>query len=284
MAIGIKLAKAGRRQHFIARFYLRNFAEPLFSDNLCVYDMRKRRWEKRTPAGVGWFPHLFSMIEADGRRTGAFDQYVKLNVEDPAAPALKKLATGGSLDTQEREAVALFIALTAARSPSLLSSVLTAHLDGLAQTDRAQLEALVRSWCECTRQTFGDKAYTEFLKPSNLGGSWIWSKSLQHRLLQWRWHLVQTTRDKPFITSDRPIFAEWDQALNLRLVSFPVSSEVALVIISGGQLNGARDRSIEAHAMNRGTMHGAAEFVVACRQNFPCDDYLTAPAASRIHP
>ena len=52
------MAKAARRQHFIARFYLRNFAEPMFSDSLCVYDLRKRRWEKRSPEGVGWFPHL----------------------------------------------------------------------------------------------------------------------------------------------------------------------------------------------------------------------------------
>jgi hypothetical protein len=52
---GVKPAK---RQHFLARFYLRNFAEPMFSDNLCVYDVREARWHRRTTAGVGWFPHL----------------------------------------------------------------------------------------------------------------------------------------------------------------------------------------------------------------------------------
>lgn len=144
MATGTNVKKAARRQHFIARFYLRNFAEPLFSDNLSVYDMRKRRWERRTPDGVGWFPHLCSMIEMDGRRTDAFDQYLKLHVEDPAAPALKKLATGGNIDAAERTAVAMFIALTAARSPELMSSVVTAHMDGLAKADRAELDALVR--------------------------------------------------------------------------------------------------------------------------------------------
>jgi hypothetical protein len=33
------LTKAAKRQHYIARFYLRNFAEPVLSDNLCVYDI-----------------------------------------------------------------------------------------------------------------------------------------------------------------------------------------------------------------------------------------------------
>lgn len=272
---GTTIAKASRRQHFIARLYLRNFAEPLFSDNLCVYDMRKRRWERRTPDGVGWFPHLCSMIEMDGTRTDAFDQYIKLHVEDPAAPALKKLATGGSLDDGERAAVAMFIALTAARSPELMNTVVEAHLSGLADGDRAELDALVRLWCEWTRKPYGPKAHSEFLKPSSFGAIWIWSQSLRRRLLQWEWHLVHTTRDKPFITSDRAVLAQWDHAQNVRLVTFPVSSEVALIIITGGQFNEARDRSIEARAMNRGTMDGATDFVVACKQDFPCDDFLT---------
>ena len=141
------MAKTATRQHFIARFYLRNFAEPMFSDNLLVYDVQKRRWEQRTPNGVGWFPHLCSMIDMQGNRTDAFDQYLKLNVEDPAAPALKKLATGGSLDANERSAVALFVALTAARSPQLMNTVMTEHLGNLAADDRAELDGLVKLWC-----------------------------------------------------------------------------------------------------------------------------------------
>jgi hypothetical protein len=279
MAGGTTIAKASRRQHFVARFYLRNFAEPLFSDNLCVYDMRKRRWEKRTPDGVGWFPHHCSMIELDGTRTDAFDQSIKLHVEDPAAPAMKKLATGEGLDAAERAAVAMFIALTAARSPALMNSVLNAHLNGLGDPDRAELDALVRLWCEWTGRSYGPNSHAEFLKPSSFGAIWIWSQSLQRRLLQWEWHLVRTTRDQPFVTSDRPVLAQWDRTQDVRLVTFPVSSEVALVIIAGGQFNEARDRSIEARAMNRGTMDGATDFVVACRQNFPCDEYLAHSCA-----
>jgi Protein of unknown function (DUF4238) len=80
------MTKPVKRQHFIARFYLRNFAEPMFSDNLCVYDMRKRRWERRTPDGVGWSPHLCSLIDMHGKRTDEFDQYLKL-VRKQANPA-----------------------------------------------------------------------------------------------------------------------------------------------------------------------------------------------------
>ena len=275
MAAGRAPRRPSRRQHYIARFYLRNFAEPLFSDNLCVYDLRARRWERRTPDGVGWFRHLYSMIEMDGTRTDAFDQYIKLHVEDPAALALKKLATGASLDQADRAAVALFIALTAARSPAMMSSLVDAHVNSLTDDDRAELDARARLWCALTGQRYGPHAHAEFLKPSSLDAVWHWSKSLQRRLLQCHWHCVHTTRNQPFVTSDRPALAQWDRTYDVRLVTFPVSSEVALVIVSGGQIRQARDRLLDVREMNRGTMAGATEFVVACRQGFPCDDYLT---------
>ena len=59
------MKKPARRQHFIARFYLRNFAEPMFSDNLLVFDLRSHHWEKRTPHGVRWFKDLYSMFDME---------------------------------------------------------------------------------------------------------------------------------------------------------------------------------------------------------------------------
>lgn len=267
------MAKPTRRQHYIARFYLRNFAEPVFSDSLCVYDLQKHCWERRTPNGVGWFPHLCSMIAMDGSRTDEFDKFLNREVENPAAPAMRKLATGEELDSDERSAVALFIALTAARSPQMMNTVMQGHLDRMSEAGREELEGLAKLWCQWTGKLYDSNTQSEFLKPSSFGAIWSWSKNLQNRLLQWDWHLVTTTRSEPFITSDRPVFAQWDQVRDIRLVGFSVSSEVAL-IITNGQLDESRDRSQEVPAMNRQTMHLATEFVVACKESFPADDEL----------
>jgi hypothetical protein len=214
------------------------------------------------------------MIDMDGNRTDEFDQYLKQQVEDPAAPALKKLATGEELDPTERSAVALFVALTAARSPEMMNQVMSQHLGGLAWTDRAELDGLAKLWCSWTGKTFDSKSHSEFIKPSSFGAIWIWSQNLQRRLLEWEWHLVQTTRERPFVTSDRPVFAHWFPDQNLRLVSFPVSSEFALIVINGGEFNEARDRTNEVAVMNRQTLHRATEFVVACIEAFPADELL----------
>ncbi len=268
------MAKTNRRQHFSARFYLRNFAEPMFSDKLHVYDLQKRRWKTCTPNGVGWFPYLYSMIDMKGNRTDEFDQFLKLNVEDPAAPAMKKLATGGAIDAKERSAVALFIALTFARSPAVMNGVLAEHLDGLDPAARSESDDLVKQWCHWTEKPYGSKSHGEFLKPSTFGAIWVWSQSLQLRLLQWQWRLVRTTRDRPFVTSDQPVFAQKQDGV--QLVTFPVSSEIALIMINGGQFSEARDLTNEAFAMNRQTVARATEFVVCFKDSFPGDNYLTS--------
>src|SRR5262249_8814046 len=158
-----------------------------------------------------------------------------------------------------RSAVALFIALTAARSPEVMKSVMTEHLGTLSPADRAELDALVKLWCHWTRKPYDSKSHGEFLKPSSFGAIWTWSQSRQRRLLQWEWHLIHTTSEQPFVTSDRPVFAQWDRDQDVGLVSFPVSSEVALIVIAGGQFKEVRDRTNKVYAMNRQTMYRATE-------------------------
>jgi len=268
------MAKAARRQHFIARFYLRNFAEPILSDNLHYYDIRKGRWEKRSPDGIGWFPHLCSMFDMEGNRTDDFDQFLKKKVEDPAVPALKKLATQRTLFVSDRAPIALFIALTAARAPKMMNNVVQDYLRDLGHSERTELDNLVKLWCIWTKKEYKEQSHIDFLKPGSFGAIWIWSQSFQRRLLRWDWNLVHTTREQPFVTSDQPVYAVWDRNQDVRLVSFPISSEVGLIVAAGGQFNEKRDRTNEGRAMNRQTMDSATDFVVACKESFPGDDFL----------
>ena len=268
------MSRKADRQHFIAQFYLKNFAEPMFSDKLHVYDMCKQCWDERTPYGVGWERRLFTMIDMQGNRTDEFDKFLKRKVEDPSAPALKKLATGNSLDNTERSAVALFIALTATRSPELMNLMTKDHVASLPASDQEELDDLAKLWCECTGQVYDSKARAEFMKPSSFGAIWLMSQSLRSRLLQWQWHFLSTPRDRPFVTSDRPVFLEWDREQDTRMVSFPVSSEVALIVTPEGLLNEKRDRANEVWAVNRQTMAHANKFVAACGETFPGDEVL----------
>ncbi len=267
--------KPTRRQHFIAQFYLRNFADPIFSDALWYYDLKKRSWEQRSPRGVGWFPHLCSIYDQEGRRTDEFDKYMKTTVEDPAAPALKKLALRGDLLAGEQQAVALFIALTALRSPKRIEDLLKHYRESLVEGARATLEAEAVRWCESMGRQADDDGLKEFYKPRVLQDAIRAAWRIQRELMNWQWHVVYTPREQPFVSSDMPVLAQWLEETKTGLVTFPVSSEVALVLFTGGRLRTERDSQHDPRAMNLGTIRYATEFVVSCTRGVPSDDDLS---------
>jgi hypothetical protein len=97
---------------------------------------------------------------------------------------------------------------------------------------------------------------------------------MQDRLRMGQWHVLSTTREKPFVTSERPVYAEWDKHQDVRLVSFPVSSTKAILVVGNGQIREKRNDEQDIAALNRQTMHRATDFVVACRRDFPGSAFL----------
>jgi hypothetical protein len=116
------------------------------------------------------------MIDMEGNRTEGFDQFLKRNVEDPAVPGMKRLAAGAALDFEDPSKIALFLALTMARSPAMMHSVLDRHVHTIAPDDRTELEDLVKLWCHWTARPYGPNSHNEFLKPSSFGAVWVWSQ------------------------------------------------------------------------------------------------------------
>lgn len=261
-----------RRHHYIAEFYLRNFAEPMFGKILFVYKREIQEWAPVTPRGIGWFPHLYTMFDNAGERTDYFEKFLADYIETPIASIMKKAATiPETLTDIEREKIAMFIGITAARIPSVVTRVLDECFDRLPVDDLGELEDSVRLWCNIAGRKYTTKSKNEFMKPSVFGAILVWAASLRDRLVQWNWTFNRTARKQPFITSDSPVFAQTHG--NIRLVTFPISSEIALVICNM-RLRNNRDTKNDVIAMNRGTMEGANEFIICHRTSFPCDTFL----------
>jgi hypothetical protein len=266
-----------RRHHYIAQFYLRNFAAPLFSENIHVYEYSKGCWDKRTPKGVGWFPHLYSMFTENGERTDGFETFLSKFVEGPTSTALKHAAElPASITAEDKQAIAWFIGITAARLPSMIGTVEKALPHSLPVEDLRDLNLLVNLWCAAIghRTSDMDEARRDFLKPSVFGAILVWATSIRDRLMQWTWTLVRTTPGDPFITSDWPVFAQRDDLTGIHLVSFPISSEVAFIISNSNAVRQDKASLDHVRAINRQTLHKSSEFVVCLKQGFPGDEYL----------
>jgi hypothetical protein len=243
----------------------------MFSEDIQIYEFKKRRWERRTTKGVGWHPYLCSTLDEEGKWDDTFDQLLKKHVEDPAAPALRKLAQGETLDTGEHSAVALFMALTATRSPQMMTQMMFEHLNRLGSDDRKAWDTEAQAWQSKRRKSLGDRLDLVYMKEDLNEGINQFAPKLQQWLLQHKWHPIKTTRDRPFMISDWPVFGERTQ--DVRMVSFPVSSELAFVVIDG-RFQEPPGNIDKVTAINRQTMARACEFVVCWKQDFPGDDCL----------
>lgn len=262
-----------RRHHFLAQFYLCNFAEPMFSNKICVYERKTGKWSIRTPKGVGWFPHLYSIFDEEGERTDSFEKFLNDYIETPTAPAMKKAAQApDSLTRGEKQAIAMFIGLTYARTPAVMQTTLEDYFSKLPVNEVIDIEGLVKIWCHVSNQSYTNQSRSEFLKPSLFFGILVWAASLRDRLLSWNWHFVHTTRDLPFITSDWPVFMQKEKRVHF--VSFPISSETALIVWSAGKLRENLNCFQNVIAMNRQTLVRACEFVVCHQNSFPGDELL----------
>lgn len=246
----------------------------MLSENLIAFDLKKRVWQRRTLEGVGWSPYLCAFVNDDGRRTDEMDQFIKRTVEDPAAPVLRAVAEHQPLSEGDRSKLAWFIAVTAARSPDALTGIIKNHVGQLCAEKRQELDVLAKLWCDKIGRPFNESARQEFVKPSSLGGMWSWAQCLQQRLLEWEWTFISTTIERPFVTSDHPVFAMHDSMFRARIVSCPLSSETAVLIIAGGRLNHLRDLSKQVEELNRQTIVRASRFIVARTESFPGADSL----------
>ena len=170
------------------------------------------------------------------------------------------------MNDDDRPTIALFIALTATRSPELMKTVLAQHLSRLPQEERVEMDRVVGLWCEHIEKDLGSNSHREFLKSTGFDVIWLKTLTFQKHLLEGQWHLLNTTRDQPFVTSDRPVVADWYRQHGMRVISCPISSEFALLSISGGEPNGAVPSDEHAANINNRTIRGASEFIAACKE------------------
>jgi len=262
------------RQHFVSQFYLKQFAAPMFSKNLQVFLCSTGKWEPKSPKQIGWSPHLTSYYSNDGRLTDEFDLFITRTVEEPAAPVMKKLAVGSEITEEERAIAAMFISITAARSPKLLRNVLADHITKMTDKDRSDTDEAAKAWCVSNKLEYSDESIKEFLKPTQLGATFLWAKDLCNRLMRWDWHFVSTIVGEPFVVSDCPIFSERSHD-GYYLLGLPFSATHGVIILSSGQLNVSHSQIDNVRAMNFQTISNATEFIAGASQSFPGDDRLS---------
>ena len=199
-------------------------------------------------------------------------------LDNDVAPAFRKAAEYRHHEMSDRERVilALFISASVARLPEMIAAVTTSYYESRSPEDRRHIDDEVEKLIAMRSSTQPDRVRSEILKRDYFPMAWdIWMPSMVNRLLAWDWFWIQTDRVNPFVTSDAPVFLQKDLAQGIYLVSFPVSTEVAVLICNRGGLVRRDHGDVErVELINQQTINRANEFVICHQTDFPGDRFL----------
>lgn len=122
---------APRRQHYVPRFYLRGFFDPLEeakNQNILWLYERDRFPTRKSAKDVGYALHLYdvgseSLAPADAKSPGYFEKQLHV-FEDLAVPILRKLGAGDlGITKEQRSEFAGFMALSMCRTPLFMQTI-----------------------------------------------------------------------------------------------------------------------------------------------------------------
>lgn len=105
------------QQHYLSRFYLKGFAE---NRRVAVYDRTTGAVNSLTPKNAAVIEHLYTFTDENDRQRFELEELFGI-VESRAGTALKSIVCRSPLSFEDREYLALFVAMHAIRTPAALA-------------------------------------------------------------------------------------------------------------------------------------------------------------------
>ena len=126
------------KQHYVSRFYLNGFSENAEKKRVVVYDRTNGSFQTLPPKKVATLEHFFTVIDESDRQRFELEALCG-SIESRAGSALKALISKLPLSAEDREYVALFVAMHAIRTPAALEESLSVR----EKVERVRLKLLV---------------------------------------------------------------------------------------------------------------------------------------------
>lgn len=260
-----------KKHHSTPVSYLSHFVDPSQPDYLWVYRKGHKSWNRAKPHSIGYEIDANSVFDDRGQKTDAFEQWLGKNVDEPSARVLKKVMSDyHQLTEDDYDNLHRFIFFLAGRNPELQQSVIGEHVQR-TKNDYG-LNTQINEWCDSVEPNRGRVTSRDFFKRFVLEAMPIFVHNQFKYLHDAKWHFISTTPDQPFVVSDKPANAELDD--DTRLITCPLSSLLAVIIITGGDYNDSYSHDEEVSMLNMRTIAKAERWIACCQQSFPGDDFL----------
>jgi Protein of unknown function (DUF4238) len=248
------------QQHYVSRFYLKGFAQ---NRRLAVYDRANGAIGSLSPKKAAALEHIYTFIDESDRRRFELEALFGI-VESRAGSALKSAISKQPLGGEDREYLALFVAMHAIRTPAALAESLSVREKAEraklkltvpdeaaayklvkesqpADTAETELRVLAKNMLEMVSgDHFSINIPDELARATSLK---TWSV-LAETLFDRDWTIVHALGDDEYITSDSPVvLSPLSGTEDLPAgygspqthVLFPLSRNAALIMNGDGQ-------------------------------------------------
>ena len=138
-----------KRNHFLPISYQARFAR---GGTLAVYDAKTKNIRQQTPVNTGVEKDLYT-IKLEGEKVDKTMETMFSMIEGATKSSIDALIAGNTIDATQREEIAFFVALLAARTPDMI--------EGLRKSmNTAETLAMRTLWNERGRSAMIEEGYT----------------------------------------------------------------------------------------------------------------------------
>lgn len=207
-----------KRQHYLPEFYLEEFCK---EGMLWIFDRSRNDYRQQKPLNTGVVGHLYTVRDAENRQRFEIEEMLA-KIEGDAAHAMRKLDSGQAITTDERYAVAEFIALAFTRTPERLGEIEMLNVSIIEKSMKVmwgtseQAAKLIEETggvenCPFTAETIADmvnngKFRVNVANEAKIDGMLTMANAAIPLLLNMSWVILhRQTEATSFVTTDSPV-------------------------------------------------------------------------------
>lgn len=212
-----------RRHHYIPRFYLEGFIDPVNEPYIWIYEKGNPTVRRATIDDIAVQKDYYSFIDIHGKKDTETYEDALAEVESKLAPAIKKIKDHENLTNEDKGAFAVFLGLTLTRVPNFRENIqkTTGELLKAISMILALNSNNFKSYVEKVENDTGEKIgmplddlrkfilegkYNVHVDPQHSLPLLILAGNLAPIFCDMKWAFFKATDNDKFVTSDNPLF------------------------------------------------------------------------------
>jgi len=219
----IKMSKK-KRHHYLARFYLNGFIDPINKPYIWIYEKGNPEIRKASSKDIAVKKYYYSFIRPDESKDVETLENAFAQFEDIIAPVIKKITSEVTLNEDDKRIFSLFLAYSIVKVPNFRESIeetnskFMKHILQLTASHNGGLESIIQNYEKETGKKIGispeelrkwildDKKYEIKTRPEFSLAMLPIATELAPVFYNMKWCFVGATDEYKFPTCDNPFF------------------------------------------------------------------------------